>query len=436
PRSGQLSNEDRNHGGRSPALAPRHVARGDRRRRPGALPAAAPACPAEGQDRGGRRRQGRGRHGGGGRGALAGAPRGPRRDALRPRGPLPAHPGRRSRASGAGQGRAAGRPRHPRTRGRPRPRRSPALPHLGRRLGAARPAGGRDHARRQAGREPRAPRERGADRRDEHGAKAPLRHQGRPPGARGCARKSGRPDDLGRAGRRPRGHRLRADRAGPHHERRGARRAAKIRHRRAARRARPPRRPGLGDPETRRPALRPDRDRDAGDAADGARSRRRGGARSRFCARDPRQRDRGRGARCRARPCRNGAAMRRLWAAGRTALRAHLRRRDHRHGARPRARRAQRRVPAQPWPRARRPSGHRGARGRHRRHRRQRGQRWRDFCARHARARLGGGAEPGRAPRRQRRVFGLCRAGRPRRHRPDPHQRQRLPGDPGLPPQL
>ena len=72
---------------------------------------------------------------------------------------------------------------------------------------------------------------------------------------------------------------------------------------------------------------------------------------------------------------------------------------------------------------------HLGARRRHRRHRRQRGQRRRDSRPRHAGARRRGGHRPRRPARRQRRLLGLRRPRRSRRHRPDAHQRQRLPGD-------
>ena len=77
-----------------------------------------------------------------------------------------------------------------------------------------------------------------------------------------------------------------------------------------------------------------------------------GRARRRIGAHDPRQCDRGRGARCRHRSCRHRAAVRRLGAAARNPLRAHLGRRDHRHRARQRPGRPQCRVSAQPCDRA------------------------------------------------------------------------------------
>ena len=83
-------------------------------------------------------------------------------------------------------------------------------------------------------------------------------------------------------------------------------------------------------------------------------------------------------------------------------LRPALRRRDHGHDARQRARRPQRRVPAGARHPSERRSRHQRPCGRYRRHRRQRGQRRRHRAAGHARARPRRGWTPGHA-RRQRR---------------------------------
>ena len=82
------------------------------------------------------------------------------------------------------------------------------------------------------------------------------------------------------------------------------------------------------------------------------------------------------------------------------------------------------RIPARPGAGARRRAGRLGARRRHRRNRRRRGQRRRDRRPRHAQARRRVRPRSARASRRQRRLFVVRRAWRPRRHRPDAHQRQ------------
>ena len=89
-------------------------------------------------------------------------------------------------------------------------RRSGALPHLGRRLVAARAARPRPDAGRQAGGQPRAAEVGRQHRRDEHGAKASLGHQGRPARHRRPAGARAVVADLRRAQRRSRRDRLRA----------------------------------------------------------------------------------------------------------------------------------------------------------------------------------------------------------------------------------
>ena len=121
-----------------------------------------------------------------------------------------------------------------------------------------------------------------------------------------------------------------------------------------------------------------------------------------------------------------GRAVRR---SGPPALRSPLRRRDDGDDPRQGPRRPQQRVRACARDRPRRAGGRPRARRRHRRDRRRRGQRRRDRHARHARPRPGDGPRPARAPRRQRFLFRVRGARRPRRHRPDAHQRRRFPGD-------
>ena len=98
----------------------------------------------------------------------------------------------------------------------PAGRRPGAVPDLRRRLGAAAAARAGPDAGRQAGRQPRAAAVGRHDRRDELRAPPPVGHQGRaagrglPPGARADAA------DLRRARRRPDRHRLGPDRGRPH----------------------------------------------------------------------------------------------------------------------------------------------------------------------------------------------------------------------------
>ena len=195
------------------------------------------AAAAEGPHRHHRRRQGVRRHGQGARGCLGGTARGPGRDPLR-----------LSRADGAprsGGGRSPGpRCRRPRCReahlrpragtdqGRPR-----ALPHLRRRLGAARTSRRRREPRGQAGGEQGAAQVRRHHQRDEHRAEASLGHQGRQ--ARRCRvpRQGDRADDLRRSRRRSFDHRLGAYGARSLHQQGRARHHREIQDRRACERA-------------------------------------------------------------------------------------------------------------------------------------------------------------------------------------------------------
>ena len=98
--------------------------------------------------------------------------------------------------------------------------------------------------------------------------------------------------------------------------------------------------------------------------------------------------------------------------AGAAALRPPLRRRDHGHDARQRARRPQRRVPAGARHPSERRSRHQRPCRRYRWHRWQRGQRRRHRAAGHARARPREGAGRQRHARRQRRLRVLRRSRR------------------------
>ena len=122
------------------------------------------------------------------------------------------------------------------------------------------------------------------------------------------------------------------------------------------RRPETPERPHAGDAQTGRcqaGAGRQSPDRHAADfVGGGGGSRARGGVR----AAHPGQRDRGRSARSRHRSRRHRAAMRALRSTRARSLLPDFRRRDDRDGARQRPRRPQRRIPAEPHDRARRPS--------------------------------------------------------------------------------
>ena len=167
----------------------------------------------------------------------------------------------RDRRGGAPRARREGPRRrrpHPRAGQGPHAGRSRALPDLGRRLGPAGPARARPDARRQAGGQSRAAEIGRQHRRDEHGAKAPLGHQGRPARGRRPAGARAELADLRRAQRRSRRDRLGADRARPHDLRRCAGGARQVPHRSAGGRARPSRegRGGRrrGDAQARRSA--------------------------------------------------------------------------------------------------------------------------------------------------------------------------------------
>ena len=166
------------------------------------------------------------------------------RPARRPR----RHPLRLSRADGAprrGRGRPPGprrrrprrgkahlRPRAGTDQGRPR-----ALPHLRRRLGAARASRRRREPRGQAGGEQGAAQVRRHHQRDEHRAEAPLGDQGRQ-ARRGCLPRQGdRADDLRRARRRSFDHRLWAHGPRSLHQQGRARHHREIQDRRACERA-------------------------------------------------------------------------------------------------------------------------------------------------------------------------------------------------------
>jgi glycerate 2-kinase len=139
----------------------------------------------------------------------------------------------------------------------------------------------------------------------------------------------------------------------------------------------------------------------------------------------------GQGARCIG--TRRGAPRRTL----RAALRDSFGRRDHGHHPRAPARpgqgpgRAGRRVLHGACRRAHGPAAGLGAGRRHRRHRRRGRQRGRLRHPRHAGARHRGRPQAVRSPRPQRRLRLFRCHRRPVRHRPDPHQRQRLPSAAG-----
>ena len=138
------------------------------------------AAAAERPDDRDRRRQGECGHGASAvEDQLAASARRPGGHALRLRRALQAHRDRRGRASRARREGPRRRRPHPRKGEGPHAGRSRALPDLGRRLGAAGPARARPDAGRQAGGQPRAAEVGRQHRRDEHGAKAPLGHQGR-----------------------------------------------------------------------------------------------------------------------------------------------------------------------------------------------------------------------------------------------------------------
>jgi glycerate-2-kinase len=117
--------------------------------------------------------------------------------------------------------------------------------------------------------------------------------------------------------------------------------------------------------------------------------------------------------------------------ADRCALRSSLRRRDDGDDPGQRPRRPQQRVRALACDRPRGARRNFRPRRRHRRHRRRRGQRRRGCHAGYADPRPGARPRRAGAPRRQRFLFRLRRPRRPYRHRPDAHQRRRLPCDSG-----
>ena len=220
------------------------------------------------------------------------------------------------------------------------------MPDLGRRLVAPDPAGAGPVARGQAGGQPGAAGFGRRHRPDERRAPAPVGDQGRPAGRGGPSGQGRQPADLRRAGRRAGGDRFRADRARSVDLRRCAAHPRPVWHRAAGHGARASRGGRRGDAQARRSAPRDlgdDRRRQAPGLARG-----RGGVRprARLHAADPGRCDRGRGARGSQGDGRHRAAGAPPRPAGRAALRAAVGRRDHGDRARPRAGRAQRRVPA------------------------------------------------------------------------------------------
>ena len=366
-----------------------------------------PAAAAQGPHHRGRRRQGLGRHGAGGRGALAGPARGSRRHALRPWRALRAHRDRRGGASGARCGRHAARPSASSTSvqglgaGRSR-----ALPHFGRRLGAAGPARSRADARGQAGGQHARCCARGANIGEMNCVRKhlrPSRAAGWPP--RRIRRSVRDAADLRRAGRRP--ATSPPARPCPTRPPLPTRCAilAPLRHRAAA--APCARTSNAAEDETPKPGdPRLAARRDAHDR----RRRRCAGSRGRGRARRPASRRSSSATRSRARrarsaghgrhraPGRRGTASRSprpcvLLSGGETTVTV--------RGTRPR--RAQRRVPAGAGRGARRPARRPRDRRRHRRDRRRRGHCRRVRHARHARPRRGARHRRADEPRRQRR---------------------------------